>query len=67
MMNVRSTAAPKRGRRYTYALAHHLQMNRLKATRFRGLRHCPPAGITFGMLRLAAYHRTIIDGGLVTC
>lgn len=40
-MNFKSSAPPKHGRRYTYSLAHHLEHNRAKATRFRGLRHCP--------------------------
>lgn len=67
MMNVKSSAPPKHGRRYTYSLEHHLAHNRAKATGFRGLRHCPPADITFGKLRMMRYHNSIIDGVRVTC
>jgi hypothetical protein len=64
-MNVKSSAPSKHGRRYTYPLAHHLEMNRGKATGFS------LAALTFRLnVDLAqqrkryAYHSSIIDGGL---
>lgn len=64
-MNVKSSAAPKHGRRYTYSLTHHLENNRGKATGFS------LAALTFRLnidlaQQRSRYHSSIIDGRLRT-